>query len=291
MAENTVKAKDFVKQLDFSAGNLATKWKTFKDQFNVFRIVKKLPTLTIDEQVGHLLMCMGSDSVPIYNQFVFCEEADSTTKKSLENAIKFFDAYFEPAKNVIFERSVFNRLHQKAGQSLHQFIVQVQVQSENCEYGAMRDELVRDRIVVGVSDAELRKYLIDIPDLNLATCINKSKQFVAHQEQLATMGQEAASKDNLESGNIDGIQSKPHSSKSIKRDVEHSKDAAKAPRDQCKKCGFWKHYGDRCPAERSKCMSCQKVGHWKKMCRSKNLNELQEEWERMDSLYLGNDSL
>ena len=61
------------------------------------------------------------------------------------------------------------------------------MQSENCEYGAMNDDLIRDRIMVGVRDNELRNYLIDVPNLTLLLCIQKAKQYVANQEQAAAM--------------------------------------------------------------------------------------------------------
>ena len=136
--------KKFVRPLDFSAGNLAAAWKVFKDQFSIYNVVKKLGGMTVDEQIGHMLMCMGSDAVPIYSQFTF-STTEENRKKKLANVIAMFDEYFEPVKNVIFERSIFNKIVQEPGQSLHQFIVKLQVQAENCEYGAMRDQLVRDR--------------------------------------------------------------------------------------------------------------------------------------------------
>ena len=42
MAEGGESKSDrFVKRLDFSAANLATKWKTFKSEFDIHKIVKK----------------------------------------------------------------------------------------------------------------------------------------------------------------------------------------------------------------------------------------------------------
>ena len=44
----------------------------------------------------------------------------------------------------------------------------------------MREEKVRNKIVVGVSDNKLREYFIDVEDLELARCIRKTKQYVSH---------------------------------------------------------------------------------------------------------------
>ncbi|XP_067949927.1 uncharacterized protein [Watersipora subatra] len=289
-ASGETKPEKFVKPLDLSSGNLATAWKVFKEQFNIYVIVKKLRELTVDEQIGHMLMAMGSDSVPVYNQFTFVP-SDENKKKTLANCIKFFDAYFEPVKNVIFERSVFNKMTQQPGQSLHQFIVKLQVQSENCDYGDMRDDLVRDRIVVGVRDIELRKYLIDVPDLTLRLCIQKAKQYVSNQEHVAAMastsGAQCPGKEEY-AGNVDSVQRyKPKSSKQM-TDTEENR-SSNAKDQPCSKCGKWKHFGGRCPAERSSCNKCKRRGHWAKMCKgAQHVSALEENDDGVDSLFLGN---
>ena len=71
--------------------------------------------------------------------------------------------------------------------AIHQFITALQSQTDVCDYGEMRDELVRDRIVVGVNDAKLREYLIDVGNLTLASRIQRSKQYVSHHEHVRKM--------------------------------------------------------------------------------------------------------
>ena len=69
--------------------------------------------------------------------------------KTLENVKYKFKAHFRPAKSVIFERLNFNKTVQQPGQSIHAFVTQFLIESVKCEYGGMRDDLRRDRIVVG----------------------------------------------------------------------------------------------------------------------------------------------
>jgi len=109
-------------------------------------------------QIANLLLLMGLDSVPIFEQFIF-HGTEEDRAETLNNVISMFDRYFEPVKNIIYERVKFNGMCQES-KSLHQFITDLQSQADNCEYGAMRDQFVRDRIVVGVSNNKLREYLI-----------------------------------------------------------------------------------------------------------------------------------
>lgn len=56
---------------------------------------------------------------------------------------------------------------------VHQVIVQLQSQADSCEYGTICNELVRDRIVVGVNNIKLWEYLFDVQELTLTKCILK----------------------------------------------------------------------------------------------------------------------
>ena len=98
------------------------------------------------EQIANLLLLMGSDSVPIFNQFTFNEEVEGQ-KRTLDNVIAMFDRHFDL---VIFERVKFNSIKQET-QSIHQFITQLQSQADNCDYGDTHEEMIKDSIVVVVS--------------------------------------------------------------------------------------------------------------------------------------------
>ena len=45
--------------------------------------------------------------------------------------------------------------NQQPGETSEQFIMALYELAENCEYGALRDEMIRDRIVVGIRDCSL----------------------------------------------------------------------------------------------------------------------------------------
>ena len=94
------------------------------------------------------------------------EEADNifeslglTAEKKQYGAVKEkFEGYFIPRRNVIFERAVFNQRVQK-GESVDNFITSLYTLSEHCEFGALREEMIRDRIVVGILNSKLSRKL------------------------------------------------------------------------------------------------------------------------------------
>ena len=70
-----------------------------------------------------------------------------------------FDTFFQVRKNVIYERAHFNRRSQGQSESIEQFITSLYQLAETCEYGELKDEMIRDRIVVGIRDQALSERL------------------------------------------------------------------------------------------------------------------------------------
>lgn len=269
-----------MKRLDLTASaNLSAQWKTFKSQFAIYQLAKKFKDMDDDEQIANMLLLMGSDCVPIFDQFQF-SDTEANKKKTLKNVISMFDNHFEPVKNVIYERVKFNNLKQQQGQSIHQFIVEVQTQAANCDYGQqIVDELVRDRIVVGVRDNNLREYLIDIDKLDLRTCIQKAKQYVTFHEHTAKMASTAIEGVN---DNMDVV---------VKQDGRVNRKTQKLEQ-KCKNCGRLSHWRGKCPARNEKCYNCQGVGHYSKVCsKPKTVGEVEKETDSLEGLFLDDSSL
>ncbi|UYV72572.1 hypothetical protein LAZ67_9003804 [Cordylochernes scorpioides] len=73
--------------------------------------------------------------------------------------------YFIGKRNVIYERAKFNRRSQGETEPVEEFITNLYVLAENCSYGILKEEMIRDRIIkdgllmrnVNVSDVDITK--------------------------------------------------------------------------------------------------------------------------------------
>lgn len=74
----------------------------------------------------------------------------------------------ESSRN-FYEHLLFNQRNQKEGERLDNFVSELKQLSLNCEFGALRDSLIRDRIVGGVVSDGLRGELLIRPELTLRT--------------------------------------------------------------------------------------------------------------------------
>ena len=75
---------------------------------------------------------------------------------------------------MIYERGRFNRCCQLPDEPVDHFITEIHVLAETCEFGEMKEELIRDQLVVGIQDLALSECLQLEPDLTL----DKAKRLI-----------------------------------------------------------------------------------------------------------------
>ena len=129
----------------------ASSWGTWKTRFERYMCVAKIASRSEEEKINLLCYLMGKEAEPILLR-ILPNENQRTTYKAVKEA---FDGYFAPRKNVIFERHRFNIRVQQPGEEVDVFITDLYTLAEKFEYGTLKDELIRDRIVTGVLDKKL----------------------------------------------------------------------------------------------------------------------------------------
>ena len=90
-----------------------------------------------------------------------------------------FENHFIAKRNVIYERAKFNVRIQNDDEPVEAFITDLHCLAENCEFGTLKDQLIRDRIVVGLRNKQLSKKLQLDPNLTLEKAMvrpNKAKK-------------------------------------------------------------------------------------------------------------------
>ncbi len=76
-----------------------------------------------------------------------------------DSVVKAFTQHFAPKTNVIFERARFNRHTRYPEKSVLYFIIDLFTLAETCNYSTLKDELIGDRIVMGITDHKLSERL------------------------------------------------------------------------------------------------------------------------------------
>ena len=240
-------------------------WPKWKKRFQQYRSASGLDAESEPRQVDTLLYCLGEEADSVLSS----TNISSANRKKYDRVMEKFDGYFEVRRNIIFERARFNRRSQKDGESVEQYITELYNLVEFCAYGGLKEEMIRDRLVVGIRDQALSEKLQTDPGLTLEKAKTQIRQKAAVKEHTGELRKDEAaaalariqSNQKLKPPKFKGSPaSRPQSSRG-----GAYKHRSKEP--QCTRCGRDKHQpGDRCPAMGITCNKCNKVGHFGAHC-------------------------
>ena len=101
-----------------------------------------------ERKASTLLYCLGPEADDVLTS-TNIEDAD---RKKYSKVIEKFDAHFKVQCNVIFERARFNKRDQLESESAEEYITTLYSLIDTCDYAAMKDEMLRDRLI-GICDA------------------------------------------------------------------------------------------------------------------------------------------
>ena len=165
-------------------GNLREHWKKWKQELEFYLQATEKDRKSSKVKSSILLTCIGSQGREIYNTFAFSNDEDPM---DFELIINKFNEHCLPQKNVTLLRHKFFTYRQKEGQSFHEFIVQLKKLSTDCEFNELRESLIKDTIIIGVSDDRLRERMLREPDLDLKKALllgNSAEQTKIHVKEL-----------------------------------------------------------------------------------------------------------
>ena len=161
-------------------------------------------------------------------------------------------------------------------------MTQLKKLSADCEFGELKNSLIRDVIMIGVSDNRLRERLLREPSLSLDNAIKygqATEETIHHAKIL-----------QRDSASLKSVQEVRHRSKANKSKIplpsaqstQYSNSCFTEIIQKCKFCGGT-HKRGACPAYTRKCNNCQRKGHCAKFCRkSKNIREV--DYDTSDSV-------
>lgn len=145
-------------------------WPAWITRFEQYRDTTKLKALPQETQVKSLLYTMGNKANDIFQSFKLSED-DAKTYNMVKNK---FDCYYVARKTKTYARARFNQRTQGPEETADDFITDLHTLAKQCEYGALEDELIRDRIVAGMKDTQLSKLIQNLDsEPSLEVVINK----------------------------------------------------------------------------------------------------------------------
>ena len=154
----------------------------------------------------------------------------------------------------------------------------------------LKEDLIRDRIVIGIRDTKTSERLQLTSDLTLEKAIT-----MARQAELQAKASKVLRKETAENSEVHRITKEnkkpPYNGKQAK--LPEKKEGARESGGSsltCYRCGLRQHSDSKsCPALRSTCRNCGKMGHWDRACRAGNVRNVEQEDDEPDhnDIFLG----
>ena len=193
----------------------------------------------------HVPMLLSSLPADVYTALRAILSPDIPSSKTYAEIKTTLTEYLKPKRSVFTQRYEFHQRDQRVDEPVMVYITELKRISEGCEYAALRDEFIRDRLIFGIKDEEFRKKLL-AKDESTLTLAKAQKLAVAYEN---------ASKDSraLESATTS-------SSEMPQVGLNKVKNASSKPGNRfsqkCKHCGRNNHLSVNCRFKNVECYAC-----------------------------------
>lgn len=256
-------------------GNLHENWKRFKQRFELYIQAIGAEKKSDEQKIGLFLTVAGPETIEVYNTLEFTDDE----KGKYEIVVKKVGDYCTPRKNETYERYVFRSRMQMASETFEQFVTDLKIKSQSCNFGVLSESLIKDQIVIGITDKKVKERLLRESDLDLKKAIQICQaaetakiqlKTIQSQENEALVGAVNTKKPNKYRESRLGTKntSNPQHNDNYKKRDQGSRG--------CQRCG-WTHEWGKCPAYGKSCNRCHQRGHFERMCQNRDVGSLEKE--------------
>ena len=169
----------------------------------------------------------------------------------LKEILEKLENHFLPKPSAIVERFKFHSRSRLEGENVAEFIAGLRRLSEHCKFGTTLEDMLRDRLVCGISDDRIQRRLLGERELTFEKAV-----------EIAT-ATEMASRNVMDLGGR-----MPSSDNNVNKVDEGIAPPKFQPKQECYRCSG-KHDPSSCKYKNEVCYKCPKKGHMAKVCKGK----------------------
>lgn len=271
-------------------GNIAENWRKFELEFDIF--IAAAHSEKPDKTIAYILLNLaGPEAIERERSFTYAPAilaADgedvitpAESREDPECLKRKFREVCNPETNVTMERHSFNTRNQKPGETIEAYVSTLRNKAKTCNFGALTDELIRDRLVCGIDNDSVRRVLLRESDLTLAKAIKICQISELTEQHTKVLAAPRSGPTSVDAVHYNAKGRKPimHWQKPQQKHQSGTMNIV-----NCKNCGG-NHPAkrDQCKAFGQQCHRCKKFNHFKSQCRSasknyfKSINQITDE--------------
>ena len=167
--------------------NLAGKWRAWRRRWNAFAAVSGL-NASGDEvyKTGMLVSVADDETLKIIDQLPYGSPPD---RKKLNKVLELLEKHCLQDVNVLHERHRFNQRRQGEDEPIDKCVRDLRTLATTCEFVQdgknFTEQMIRDRLVCGMTSARVQKRLLAKGDPALAECVKECRTTAATSCQAA----------------------------------------------------------------------------------------------------------
>ena len=237
-------------------GDMSSNWRRFERMWRNYEIVTRLREETAEFRTATLLTCIGSEALDVYEGLPFDDDANE--RQNVEVVLQKFQEFCLGEVNETYESYMFFCRNQDAGETVESYITTLRKMVKTCNFGRLEDRLLRDRVVMGILDENLRSKLLEVRQLDLKQCVDCCRAFESskHKTKAMTVSQPAHE-------DLHWVKNRKLTNKTWnqRKPVDNLK-------KKCMFCGKL-HVLDKrhCPAFGKECLKCHRRNHFAEVCK------------------------
>ena len=222
---------------------IAEDWEAYMEQLESYFVANDITTAAKKRAV--LLSSCGTATYKLIRSVVAPEKPTDVSYADLTKKLR---EHFAPKPSPIMQRFKFNTCIRQTGEKIADYVARLRELTHFCEFGDTVEDMLRDRLVCGVSDKGLQKRLLAEPQLTF----KKAMELSQTHESVTQNAKDLQSTLRV-SGPVHIVSSK----------VELK---------ECYRCGG-QHNSHKCKYKESLCHYCKKKGHLAKKCHQRQKSE------------------
>lgn len=169
----------------------------------------------------------------------------------LKETLEKLENHYSPKPSVIVERFKFHSRSRLERENVAEFVAGLRRLSEHCQFGTTLEDMLRDRLVCGISDDRIQRRLLAERELTFEKAVEIATATEMANRNVQDLGGKTPSSDN----NVNKVEE------------AEAKPPKFQPTRECYRCGG-NHDPSSCKFKNEVCYKCQKKGHMAKVCQT-----------------------
>jgi hypothetical protein len=141
-------------------------WETYVERVQHFFAANDVND---NHQVPTLLSLIGSNTYSLLKDLLLLE---NPANKNFDEIVSTLQKHLNPKPLEIAERFRFHKRNQQEGESMLSYVAELKKLTTHCNFGSNLEEILRDRLVCGLSNQQIQKGLLAESKLKFSKAVD-----------------------------------------------------------------------------------------------------------------------